>query len=81
MPIENLLWKLVLFEMTLAYSLSLIGIRAARGHAVTAHGKGMMVACGLVGLWLVAHVTKQMLVGRDRFGGTVEHIGQCTFPL
>lgn len=27
---------------------------------------------GLIGLWLVAYVTKQMLVGRDQFGGPVE---------
>ena len=31
----------------------------------------MMVACGRIGLQLVAYATKPWLVGRDGFGGTV----------
>ena len=81
MAIENLLWALVLIGMTLAYGLSLFGVRAAKRHDVTAHGKLMMVACGLVGLWLVAYVTKQLLVGRDQFGGTVEQYWSQYMPV
>ena len=62
MVIENLLWGMVLIVMTLAFGVSLLGVRAALRHDVTAHGKCMTVSCGLVGLWLVAYVTKQMLV-------------------
>lgn len=81
MPIENVLWELVLVGMTLAYGLSIFGVRAAKRHEVTAHGKWKMVACGLVGLWLVAYITKQMLVGRDQFGGTVKQYWSLYFPL
>lgn len=41
----------------------------------------MMVACGFVGVWLVAYVTKQMFVGRDQFGGTVEQYWSMYFPI
>jgi len=81
MAVENLLWELVLVGMTMAYGLSLFGVRAAKRHDVTAHGKLMRVACGLVGLWLVAYVTKQLLVGRDQFGGTVEQYWSLYMPV
>ena len=81
MAIENLLWGLVLIGMTLSYSLSLFGVRAAKQHNVTVHRKCMMVSCGLVGLWLVAYVTKQLLVGRDQFGGTVEQYWSQYMPV
>jgi len=81
MPIENGSWALVLVGMTLAYSLSLFGSRAAKRHDVAAHGKWMMVIWGLVGLWLVAYVTKQMLVGRDQVGGTVQQYWSIYFPF
>jgi len=67
--------------MTLAYGLFIFGARAAKRHDVAAHGKWMMVACGLVGVWLVAYVTKQMVVGRDQFGGTVEQYWSMYFPI
>jgi len=81
MSIENLLWGVVLVGMTMACGLSIFGVRAAKRHDVAAHRKWMMVSCGLVGLWLVAYVTKQWLVGRDRFGGTVEQYWFMYFPI
>jgi uncharacterized membrane protein YozB (DUF420 family) len=38
-------------------------------------------SCGLVGLWLVAYVTKQLLFGRDQFGGTLEQYWSMYVPI
>lgn len=81
MTIENWLWAVVLVGMTLAYGLSFLGVSAAKRHDVTAHRKWMMVACGLVGLWLVAYVTKQLLFGREQFGGTVQQYWFTYLPI
>lgn len=81
MVFENLLWGMVLIGMTLAPGLSQLGVRAAKRHDVNAHGKCMIVFCGLVGFWLVAYVTKQMLVGRDQFDGTVKQYWSVYIPV
>ena len=81
MSVQSLLWGVVLVGMTLAFGLSIFGVRAAQRHDVAAHGKWMMVACGLVSVWLVAYVTKQMFVGRDQFGGTVKQYWSMYFPI
>ncbi len=72
MDLKNRLSELALAGMTMAYGLSLIGIPAAKRHDVTGYRNSMMVACDQVCVWLVAYVTKQWLVGRDRFVGTVK---------
>lgn len=78
---DNVFWGVVLSGMTLAYGLSLLGVRAAKRHDVTAHGKWMMVACGLVALWLLAYVSKQVIFGRDEFGGTVAQYWSMYIPV
>lgn len=67
--------------MTLACGLALVGFRFANRHGVATHRKWMMVSGSLVGLWLVAYVTKQMFVGRDRFGGTKNNYRSLSFPI
>jgi uncharacterized membrane protein YozB (DUF420 family) len=81
MVIENLLCGVVLIGMTLAFGLSPLGVRAAKRHDVNAHEKCLIVFCGPVGLWLVAYVTKQMLVCRDQLGGTVEQYWSVYIPV
>lgn len=72
MAIENLIGKLFLVGMTIAHGLNLFGVNPVKRPDVTAHGNLMMGAFGLVGLWLVADVNKQWLVGRAQCVGTVE---------
>ena len=63
-----------------AYGLALFGLRAANRHDVTEDRNPMMVACDQVDLCLVAYVTTQWLVGRDRFDGTVEQYRSLFIP-
>ncbi len=72
MVIENLLWGAATDRNDAGLRSESIGVHAAKRHEVTAPGQWMTVSCGLVVLWLVAHVTKQILVDRDQLGGTVE---------
>jgi uncharacterized membrane protein YozB (DUF420 family) len=72
MVIENLLWGAATDRNDAGLRSESIGVRAAKRHEVTAPRQWMTVSCGLVVLWLVAHVTKQILVDRDQLGGTVE---------
>ncbi len=81
MGIIDLLWGLVLVGMTVAFGMALIGVRAAKRHDVTSHRKWMTVSCVLVGIWLVAYVTKQLMFGRDHFGGTPEEYWMLYMPL
>ncbi len=81
MGIVDLLWGMVLVGMTLAFSLAVVGVRAAKRHDVTSHRKWMTISCGLVGIWLIAYVTKQCLFGRDHFGGTPEEYWMFYIPV
>jgi len=81
MTSENMLWGLVLIGMTLAYGMALLGVRAAKRHEVDTHRKWMTVSFALVGLWLVAYVTKQLLFGRDEFIGTTNQYWTIYVPL
>ena len=81
MESENIIWYVVLASMTIAYGMSLLGVRAARQHDVSHHSKWMIVACSLVGLWLVGYVSKQLIFGRDQFGGTSDEYWQYYVPL
>ncbi len=81
MDIADLLWGLVLIGMTTAFGLTLIGIQAAKRHDVTSHSRWMTISCLLVSIWLVAYVAKQILYGRDHFGGNSEQYWTFYIPL
>ena len=67
--------------MTIAYVMVWAGVRDAKRQNVGGHSKWMITSCTLVGLWLVAYVTKQVLFGRDQFGGTPAQYWQYYVPL
>ena len=67
--------------MTIAYAIALIGVRAAKQHDVPHHSQWMVTSCSLVGLWLVGYVTKQVLFGRDQFGGTSAEFWKFYVPV
>ena len=81
MGIDDLLWGLVLIGMTVAYGMTVIGVRAAKRHDVSSHRKWMTIACVLVGIWLFAYVAKQVLFGRDQFGGSTDDYWSLYVPL
>ena len=81
MGMTDWLWGIVLVGMTVAYGMTFLGVRAAQHHDLTAHRKWMTLSCILVGIWLVAYVTKQVLFGRDHFGGTSEQYWSLYVPL
>ncbi len=81
MEVRDLIWYGVLGSMTIAYVMALLGVRSAKLHDVSQHSKWMIAACSLVGLWLVGYVTKQVIFGRDQFGGTSDEYWQLYVPL
>ena len=81
MGIDDVLWGLVLVGMTVAYAMTLIGVQAAKRHDVSSHRKWMTLSCALVGIWLVAYVGKQLIIGRDHFGGSTEDYWLLYVPL
>ena len=78
---KDLIWYGIIGSITVAYGFALGGVRAARRHDVTHHSRWMVTACTIVGLWLVGYVTKQVLFGRDQFGGTEGQYWQLYVPL
>ena len=81
MAIHDLIWYGVLVSMTIAYGIALVGVRAAKQHDVFHHSQWMVLSCSLVGLWLVGYVTKQVLFGRDQFGGTTDQYWTYYVPV
>ncbi len=81
MSIGDLLWGLVLVGMTVAYGMTFLGVRAAKRNDVNSHRRWMTLACALVGIWLLAYVSKQMILGRDHFGGTPDQYWIIYIPL
>ncbi len=69
MDLKTVLWYAVLTSLTAAYLVALTGVRAAKAHDLAYHSRRMIVASTIVGVWLVAYVLKQVLFGRERFGG------------
>ena len=72
---------LVLSSITGAYFVALAGVRAAKAHDVSHHSRRMIIACTVVGIWLVAYVMKQVLFGREQFGGTAEQYWTIYMPV
>lgn len=81
MELKTLLWYGVLASVTAAYVTAMAGIKAARRHDVAHHSRRMIVACTIVGIWLVAYVSKQLLLGRERFGGTEHQYWTLYMPI
>ncbi|MFO0708020.1 MAG: DUF420 domain-containing protein [Nitrospira sp.] len=81
MDIKSLLWYGVLISVTAGYSVAMAGVKSARNHDVSHHSRRMIVACTIVGIWLVAYVLKQLLFGREHFGGTPEQYRLYYLPL
>ena len=81
MDLKSLLWYAVLTSLTGAYLVALAGVRAAKVHDVSHHSRRMIIACTIVGIWLVAYVLKQLLFGREHFGGTTEQYWRLYVPL
>jgi len=81
MRITDLLWGMVLIGMTVAYGMNFFGVQAAKRHDVASHRKWMIIACTMVGIWLIAYVTKQLIFGRDHFEGSPEQYCSFYVPL
>ena len=81
MRITDLFWGMVLVGMTVAYGMTFMGVQAAKRHDVASHRRWMTIACTMVGLWLIAYVTKQLIFGRDHFGGSPEQYWSLYVPL
>lgn len=67
--LKTILWYAVLVGITGAYLILIAGVRSAKKHNLIYHSRSMIIACTLVGIWLVAYVSKQVLFGREHFGG------------
>lgn len=81
MDLKSFLWYAVLTAITGAYFVALAGVRAARSHDVPHHSRRMIIACTVVGMWLVAYVLKQIIFGREYFGGTTEQYWRVYLPV
>ena len=81
MELKSILWYAVLCSITGAYFVALAGVRAAKAHDVPHHSRRMIIACTVVGIWLVAYVMKQVLFGREQFGGTAEQYWTIYMPV
>lgn len=81
MELKTFLWYGVLFSITAAYLCAMAGVRSAKKHDVPHHSWRMITACSIVGIWLVAYVTKQVLFGRKEFGGTSDQYWRVYMPI
>ena len=81
MDLKSFLWYAVLTSITGAYFVALAGVRSAKSHDVSHHSRRMIIACTVVGIWLVAYVLKQVIFGREHFGGTTEQYWRVYLPI
>ena len=81
MDMKSGLWYGVLTSLTAAYLVAMAGVRSAKQHEVSHHSRRMIMACTIVGIWLVAYALKQVLFGRERFGGTDRQYWALYVPL
>ncbi len=81
MDLKTVLWYGVLANVTVGYFVAMAGVKAARRHDVPHHSRRMIIACTIIGIWLVAYVAKQALFGRERFGGTPQQYWTYYVPL
>lgn len=81
MDLKAILWYAILTSVTAAYLVALAGVRSAKQHDVPHHSRRMLIACTIIGIWLVSYVAKQLLVGRERFGGSAQEYWTLYVPL
>jgi uncharacterized membrane protein YozB (DUF420 family) len=81
MDLKTILWYAVLCCVTAGYVTAIAGVRAAHQHDVPHHSRRMIVACAIVGIWLVAYVMKQVLFGRERFPGPSQQYWTYYVPV
>lgn len=81
MDFKTILWYGVLASVTAGYLVAMAGVKAARQHDVPHHSRRMIIACTIIGIWLVAYVAKQVLFGRERFGGSNQQYWTYYVPL
>jgi len=81
MDTKTILWYGVLGSVTAAYLVAMAGVRSAKHGDVPRHSHRMITACLIVGIWLVAYVSKQALFGRERFGGPEADYWRFYVPL
>lgn len=81
MDAKTMIWYGILGSVTMAYLIALAGVRSAKQHDVTYHSRRMIMACTIVGIWLVAYVMKQVVFGREVFGGTEQQYWQYYVPV
>lgn len=81
MDLKWMLWYGVLGAVTTAYLIALSGISAARSHDVPRHAHRMMAASVIVGLWLIVYVTKQLIFGKEQFGGSTTQYWGLYVPV
>lgn len=81
MDLKSFLWYAVLTSITGAYFVALAGVRSAKSHDVSHHSRRMIIACTVVGIWLVAYVLKQVIFGREHFNGTTEEYWRIYLPV
>lgn len=79
--LKSFLWYAVLIGITIAYLILIAGVRSAKKHNLAYHSRSMILACTLVGIWLVAYVSKQLLFGREHFGGTQRQYWFLYLPI
>jgi len=77
----RIVWYVIMGAMTLAFAVALMGLRQARGHAIGRHAVLMAASAGMVLIWLVSYLAKQILFGRETFGGPEEIYYGLYIPL
>ena len=81
MDLKSFLWEAVLTSITGADFGALAGVRSAKSHDVSHQSRRMIIACTVVGIWLVAYVLKQVIFGREHFNGTTEEYWRIYLPV
>ncbi len=81
MDLKAVLWYAILTSVTAGYLVALAGVRSAKHHDVPHHSRRMLIACTIIGIWLVSYVAKQLLFGRERFGGSAQEYWTLYVPL
>jgi uncharacterized membrane protein YozB (DUF420 family) len=78
---KTILWYTVLIGITTAYFVVISGVRSAKRHDIGHHSWRMIMGSTMVGIWLIAYVSKQLIFGRETFGGTREEYWLLYMPV
>lgn len=78
---HQIIWYGIVGTITLAFGFSLWGLREARRHGVNRHVVWMTMTAGIVCVWLLGYVAKQIIFGREQFGGPNDIYYQVYLPI